>query len=941
MEELFTFDPANNTFTVNEKDITTGTPQQIRGKKRFNQALAFTVQQARLANGTMNQYLTFKTALNNGITVNKQAKKQLLKAFDSFYKKNVVKPFDTKQVPGYAPASIGATEGVGDKFFDPIFYLENNPDVKAEYDKAVAEGNLDITARFTDLSSFAGGNYVMKGIPEGRAPNAFAQKGKFAGTQDELIGFEGAAPVTEQALEGFKAAQEDQISEDAVITAAGEDLTQRTEQFGLLAEDVLRQTINKLERAQRQQNQFDLLGNLGGFNEILNIGTNAANSLLGDLPGVPSAVRDEIEGAFSGALGSFGNSTIVNWQNFFEKDLTERYAKDYNEKFAALELEKDIFENAIPKPDDFGAYVQSRDDVLAKYNERIAGLVPGDPEFISINQFGKEFYDANKDNPEFRSRALEDKGKVFDEETGEFKDSFLREIGFQTSDEVVEYLKNAPGGQDVLKTLTGTRFGAGGQELDPYARIQELDNEIKRIDDPNNPDFNFLGNLRDENGNIRAVDVDSQFARDFINDYLRPRFNSSKSINEFINFINVDEQFQNPFQTQTTQDSLNNLATQKTQQFLNDLKPVNETFDPRFFENPSFDRPVEEQKAADGSRYERKLEFQRDFFAKEFKKAKEGDPKYINALLTRGVAVEPAFTTDGSLEYGIDKGGFARTLFDITRGGKDIEGNELLLDGAPITFAAFDNPIDPDRIKQFQNFDLIPSLIGQVERDGTSVFGDFISPEEFTEGVLDDAGVGPNTPLGRQLALAGGESELDDIKNTIAATIGGDETVELRERIKELADAGEEVSQKTLGVDYIEREIDKEGSGRAGDGLFGIFQQAGFRGTEKEFYETFFPGQSKQEVRSEFGDFDLLSGINTSSPQAALGSIGSFLDEPLTPPSPDSFSDFDNTNNRIGTRKSRSGQSFLDDFTSDLGGGLLGGASGGLGGLGGFGGFGF
>ena len=63
MEELFTFDPANNTFTVNEKDITTGTPQQIRGKKRFNQALAFTVQQARLANGTMNQYLTFKTCL--------------------------------------------------------------------------------------------------------------------------------------------------------------------------------------------------------------------------------------------------------------------------------------------------------------------------------------------------------------------------------------------------------------------------------------------------------------------------------------------------------------------------------------------------------------------------------------------------------------------------------------------------------------------------------------------------------------------------------------------------------------------------------------------------------------------------------------------------------------------------------------------------------------
>ena len=829
-----------------------------------------------------------------------------------------------------------------EEVFDPIFYLENNPDVKAEYDKAVAEGNLDITARFTDLNSFAGGNYVIKGIAEGRAPNAFAQKGKFSGPKSELIGFEGAAPASQEAIKGFKAAQEGQITEDAVLTAAGENLTQRTEQFGLLAQDVLRETINKLEQAQRQQNQFDLLGNLGGFSEIINIGTNAANDLIGDLGGVPPGIRDQIEGTFNAALGTFGNSTIVNWQNFFEKDLTEKYAKDYNEKFAALELEKDIFENAIPKSDDFAAYVQSRDNVLSKYNKRIAGLTPGDPEFISIGQFGKEFYEANKNDPKFKSRALEEKGKVFDEELGEFKNSFLREVGFQTSDELVEYLRNAPGGQDVLRTISGTRFGSRGKELDPYARIQELDNEIKRIDDPNNPDFDFAGQLRDRNGNIKAVDIDSQFARDFINDYLRPRFNASKSINEFINFIDVDEEFQNPFQTQTTQDSLNNLATQRTQEFLNNLKPVDETFNAQFFENPFFDRPVEEQKAADASRYERKLEFQKNFFAAELKKAQQGDPKYINALLTRGVAVEPALTTDGSLVYSIDKGGFARTLFDITRGGRDIEGKEILLDGAPVNFAAFDNPIDPDRIKQFQNFDLVPSLIGQVERDGTSVFGDFISPDEFAEGALDDAGVGPNTPLGRQLALAGGEEELDDLKNTLTAVIGGDETVQLRERIKDLADAGEEVSQKTLGVDYIEREIDKEGSGRAGDGLFGIFQQAGFQGTEKEFYASFFPGQSKEEIRAEFGDFDLLSGINTSSPQAALRSIGTFLDDPIAPPSPDSFSEFGNTNSRIRTPRSRSGQSFLDDFTSDFGGGLLGGAgSGGLGGFGGFGGFGF
>lgn len=936
MKDLFTFDPVANTFTINEQDVTKGTPAQQKQAKRFNEALAFTVQQARIANGTMNQYPQFKAALETGIKLAPKKKKELINAFNEFYKTNVVKPFDTRQVPGYAPASPGQTQRVGDKFFDPIFYLKNNPDVKAEYDKAVAEGNLDITARFTDLNSFAGGNYVTKGIAEGRAPNGFASKGDFS--KKDGKDFKSGQQATQAEIKAVEAKSKQRV-EDALIGAAGENIFQQTEQFGLLAQDVLRETIDRLEQAQREQQQFDLFNNLGGFNEITNIGTNAANELLGDI-GAPPGVRSQIESTFNAALGSLGNTTIVNWQQFFEQDLIEKYAKDYNEKFAALELEKDILENSIPSPDDYRAYVDTRPEVLELYNQRVEGLIPTDDDYVTKAEFGREFYAENGNKSEFRSSALERSGEVFDTLTNRFKPEFLREVGFQTSGELVDYLKSVDGGRDILRTLTGPTFGSGGRELDPVARIEELDNEIKRLDDPDNPDFDFVGNLRDENGNIRAVDIDSQFARDFINDYLRPRFNASKSINEFINFINVEDDLQNPFQTQSSQDALNNLGTQRNQEFIEGLKPVDETFNAKFFENPFFDRPVEEQKAADASRYERKLEFQKDFFAKELARAQQGDPKYINALLNRGVAVEPSLTSDGSLVYSIDKGGFARTLFDITRGGIDIDGNKIELDGAPVTFAAFDNPVDPDRVQRFQNFELIPSLIEQVERDGTAVFGDFISPDEFAEGILDQQGVGPNTQVGRNLALAGAEGELDDVKNALTGIIGGAETVDLRERIKALADAGEEITQKTLGVDYIERETDKVGSGRPGAGLFGIFQQAGFNGTEKEFYETFFPGQTKEQVKAEFGDFDIVSGLNTSSPQAALSSIGSFLDTPPAPPSPDSFSEFGNSSNsRISTPRSRSGQSFLDDFTSDLGGGLLAGAGGG--GFGGLGGFGF
>ena len=942
MQDLIFFNPTTGQVDVNLLDETTGTPQENAKNKRFNRALVSVQRQAQTtkAPGYSPNYLGVKEIIQNDPEFSKLAKgkrKELLDSFDTFYKKEVVQKFNTGLVPGYAPATATQTEGVGKDFFDPIFYLASNPEIKKRYDEAVEKGDLDIIGRVDNLNDFAGLNYVEVGIKNGKKPNSFGLLGNFSG-QDPT----GFKDVDGQAqIDAAKLGSDDRV-QDAIITAAGENFLEQTEQFGLLAQDVLKETIAKLERAQQQQNQIDLFNNIGGFGEILNIGSNTANSLLGDLGGpVPPGVRDQIEGVFNSALGPLGNSTIVNWQNFFEQELTEKYAQEYNDKFAALELEKDIFENAVPDADSFRAYLKSRPEVEKLYEERIAGLTPADEDFISEAEFAKEFYRENGNKPEFRSRLLEQQGEVFDQQTGQFKNEFLREIGFQTSNEFTNYLNQQDNGRDILRTLTGNA-ARGGKELDPFDRIQELDAEIKRLDDPDNPDFNFIGNLRDERGGIRAVDIDSQFARDFINDYLRPRFNASKSINEFINFINVEEQFQNPFQTQTTQDALNNLAVQRNQEFIEGLRPVDDTFDPKFFENPFADRPVEEQKAADASRYERKLEFQKDYFKSEYEKAKNGDPLYINALLTRGVAVEPSLTFDGSLVYAIDKGGFARTLFDITRGGNDIEGNPIELDGQRVNFTGFDNPADPDRVADFKNRELIPSLIEQVERDGTSVFGDFISPDEFAEGALDDIGVGPNTEIGRQLVAAGSEDELDEIKNALAGVVGGVDTLDLRDRIDELRKAGEEISQKTLGVDYIERETDKEGAIGAGTGIFGIFQQAGFQGNEREFYETFFPGQSKEEVNAEFGDFDLLSGLNTSSPQAALSSVGSFLDSPSLPrpEAPDSFLEFGN-NSRL-RRQAQESQNFLDEFSSDLGGGdILSSFGAGFGGLGGFGGFGF
>jgi hypothetical protein len=65
--------------------------------------------------------------------------------------------------------------------------------------------------------------------------------------------------------------------------------------------------------------------------------------------------------------------------------------------------------------------------------------------------------------------------------------------------------------------------------------------------------------------------VDQNFAKQFVEDYLKPRFDSSKSMSEFISYMDVKEGEQNILQTQTLSNRLKQLAEGKTNAFLNQL----------------------------------------------------------------------------------------------------------------------------------------------------------------------------------------------------------------------------------------------------------------------------------------------------------------------------------------------------------------------------------
>lgn len=71
--------------------------------------------------------------------------------------------------------------------------------------------------------------------------------------------------------------------------------------------------------------------------------------------------------------------------------------------------------------------------------------------------------------------------------------------------------------------------------------------------------------------------VDKNFAKQFVEGYLKPRFDTSKSMSEFISYIDVKEGEQNILQTQTLSNKLKQLAKRKTDAFLSQLtsKPTN------------------------------------------------------------------------------------------------------------------------------------------------------------------------------------------------------------------------------------------------------------------------------------------------------------------------------------------------------------------------------
>ena len=384
------------------------------------------------------------------------------------------------------------------------------------------------------------------------------------------------------------------------------------------------------------------------------------------------------------------------------------------------------------------------------------------------------------------------------------------------------------------------------------------------------------------------VRAQGEFARDFIDQYLIPRFNESRSMDEFVEYLDVRQEEQNPFQTQDLLNAVKLVADLRAQQYIDQLKQTPERyFDSNFYFNPTGDKARESAYAN-----------QTKTVAADWEAAKRGDPYWASQAYRFGVNVN-------------DKDAFARMHFQVKGQGQGYDAADDILNATKVSEQIYNK--------------ILPALKEEALAQGT-IFGQFIRPEEFADEMLK--GLNPNdkqtwNEVLEKYGLSEFAGDINELRDYISEAVRTGSAQEIREQIKYLNEKKEKPTQEILGVTYIQREEDykPKASGEETE-LYKIFQSAGFQGTEDEFYEDFFPDldRSEQVALTKAGTNEALktTGLDFSDPFAAFGTVESLFgdDEDTTEESPSRTSYFTIDDEDELPTKSKAGQGFLDEFTS-------------------------
>lgn len=406
----------------------------------------------------------------------------------------------------------------------------------------------------------------------------------------------------------------------------------------------------------------------------------------------------------------------------------------------------------------------------------------------------------------------------------------------------------------------------------------------------------------------KTYTVDAEFAKDYIDRYLKPRFDTSRSMSEFISYMDIKQNEQNVFQTQSALDSLRDIADVRAKAYLDGIKstaPLN--FNADFYWDPKGNFTEDDPKLA-------RYTAQKDEVSKDWEEAK-----------TRGsTALVPG--TDKTWDqwayyYGLDindKTQFAKLHYQIKGAANGFDPAKDL-----ITLKDADDYI--------QN-KILPEIADEKLKIGDISFLNFVTPEEFADRLLE--GIDPAThkeewdKLLETLGLSGKDMGIEEVKEYIIDFFRTGAAKEIRESIKYLNEKKITPSQEELGVEYIERPEDvKPTTSPYETDLYKVFKNAGYQGSEDDFYTQFMPDvdRGEMELLSKSGKGLELggtyAGLTSKDPFEALASMETLFssaDSTTTKKeetAPSYFKLFEDET-KDEDYKSKSGQKILGEFTS-------------------------
>jgi hypothetical protein len=563
----------------------------------------------------------------------------------------------------------------------------------------------------------------------------------------------------------------------------------------------------------------------------------------------------------------------------------------------------------INKPDEFAALFRLSDrpeDQIVRLNynanagygitelEDAIGEAVGEKATVDVKRFGALTQDVLKQTIDEMKKA-----KAREQEISMFK-------GFGAFGEIVDINK------ELSNSILGDSGVGGILSFTGGGKAQEsLEKSLTGITgvNTNNTVYNWqkwfdetLKTKYDQNLELgytteeakEQVKIEAGFAKEFVDKYLIPRFDQSKSMDEFVEYLDVRQSEQNPFQTQDIMNAAKLVADVRAQSYLDQLKATpGRYFDSNFYFSPTGD------KAREGAYAD-----QASTVATDWEAAKNGDEYWKSQAYRFGVNIE-------------DKDAFARMHFQVKGQGKGYDPADDILNAS--------------KVSDYIYTQILPALKEEALKSGT-VFGQFITPEEFADEML--RGLDPNDKstwdeVLKRYGLEDFKGDITELKEYVKETLRTGSAQEIRENIKYLNEKRQKPTQEKLGVTYIERPEDYKDEGIKGETeLYKTFQSAGFKGTEDEFYNDFFPDmdRSEQVLLTKSGKDESLktTGLDFTDPFASLGTIESFFDADEPEKTTDKPEPKTNSYFRIAMgededeplTKSKSGSSILGEFTS-------------------------